>query len=205
MVIGVLKEIKAEENRVAITPAGVEIIVQQGYQVVLESSAGEASGFDDSRYEKVGAQIISMPNDIFNRSEMILRVKEPQPSEFELLQKGQIYFSYLHLAASEKITDIMLKSGVVGIGYETIQTSNRSLPLLKTMGEVAGPMVIQVGAKYLELTKGGNGIRIGGVPGVNPATVLILGGGVVGFNAAKKACGVSANVYVLEVDLDRQR
>jgi alanine dehydrogenase len=205
MIVGVLKEIKAEEKRVAITPAGVEIMVQQEHQVILESGAGEASGFDDSQYEMVGAQIVSFTDDIFNRSEMILRVKEPQPSEYNLLQKGQIYFSYLHLAASEKITNIMLKSDVVGIGYETIQTSNRSLPLLKPMSEVAGPMAIQEGDKYLEMTQGGNGMLIGGVPGVNPASVLILGGGVVGLNAAKMACGLGASVYVLEVDLDKQR
>jgi len=205
MIVGVLKEIKPEENRVAITPAGAEIMAQHGHQLLLESDAGKASGFENAGYEKAGAKIISRPDDIFSRSEMILRVKEPQPSEYKLLRKGQIYFSYLHLAASSKVTDVMINSGVVGIAYETIQARNGSLPLLKPMSEVAGPMAIQEGAKYLEMSQGGHGILLGGVPGVDPATVLILGGGVVGLNAAKMACGLGSKVYVLDVDLNRLR
>jgi alanine dehydrogenase len=205
MIVGVLKEIKAEENRVAITPAGTEIMVQKGHQLLFESNAGKASGFEDAEYEKAGATISQSAKDIFNQSEMILRVKEPQSSEYDLLQKGQIYFSYLHLAASPKVAAVMAESGGVGIAYETIQAENGSLPLLKPMSEVAGPMAVQEGAKYLEMAQGGHGILLGGVPGVDPATVVILGGGVVGCNAAKMACGLGAKVYVVEVDLNRQR
>jgi alanine dehydrogenase len=205
MIVGVLKEIKADENRVAVTPAGLEILKHNGHTVLIEKEAGKPSGFADADYEQAGAEIVSEPKDIFNRSELILRVKEPQASEYELLRESQIYFSYLHLAASEKVARTFMKSGSIGIGYETVKKANGSLPLLTPMGEVAGPMAIQEGAKYLEMAQGGHGVLLGGVPGVDPATVLILGGGVVGLSAAKMASGLGANVYILDNDLERLR
>jgi alanine dehydrogenase len=205
MIVGIPKEIKADENRVAMTPAGVEIMKQHRHTVLIEKQAGKPSGFQDSDYEHAGAEIMASPKDIFNRSEMILRVKEPQPSEFDEFKEGQIYFSYLHLAASEKLTHKLIETGSINIAYETIQKDDGSLPLLKPMSEVAGPMAIQEGAKYLEMAQGGHGVLLGGVPGVDPATVVIIGGGVVGGNAAKMASGLGANVYVLDIDLERLR
>jgi alanine dehydrogenase len=205
MIIGVLKEIKAEENRVSLSPGGVEFMRQNGHSILLEKDAGRPSGFDNARYREAGAEIAEGPEEIFDRAEMILRVKEPQPSEFKLLKKGQIYFAYLHLAASEDVTRAMLDRGTINIAYETIQKENGSLPLLKPMSEVAGPMAIQQGAKYLEMAQGGHGVLLGGVPGVDPATVVIIGGGGVGINAAKLACGLGAKVYILDIDLNRLR
>ena len=205
MIIGVLKEIKADENRVALSPGGVEFLRQNGHLILVEKNAGKPSGFNDGLYEKAGAEIVKRPESVFGRAEMILRVKEPQPSEYNFLKKGQIYFAYLHLAASEEVTRIMLDSGMIGIAYETIQKDNGSLPLLKPMSEVAGDMAIQQGAKYLEMAQGGQGVLLGGVPGVDPATVVILGGGVVGINAAKLASGLGAKVYILDIDLNRLR
>jgi alanine dehydrogenase len=203
MIIGVLKEIKAEENRVSLSPGGVEFMRQKGHAVLVEKNAGRASGFGNAVYKGAGAEIVEKPAEIFSRAEMILRVKEPQPSEFKLLKKGQIYFAYLHLAASEAVTRAMIDHQIISIAYETIQMEDGSLPLLKPMSEVAGPMAIQEGAKYLEMAQGGQGVLLGGVPGVDPATVVIIGGGVVGINAAKMACGLGAKVYILDVDLDR--
>lgn len=205
MIVGIPKEIKADENRVAMTPAGVEIMKQNRHTVLIEKQAGKPSGFEDADYEHAGAEIVASSKDIFNRSEMILRVKEPQPSEFDDLKEGQIYFSYLHLAASEKLARTLIETGSINIAYETIQKDDGSLPLLKPMSEVAGPMAIQEGAKYLEMAQGGHGVLLGGVPGVDPATVAILGGGVVGGNAAQMASGLGANVYVLDIDLERLR
>jgi alanine dehydrogenase len=205
MIVGIPKEIKADENRVAMTPAGVEIMKQHRHTVLIEKQAGEPSGFEDADYEHAGAEIVASSKDIFNRSEMILRVKEPQTSEFDDLKEDQIYFSYLHLAASEKLTHTLIDTGSINIAYETIQKEDGSLPLLKPMSEVAGPMAIQQGAKYLEMAQGGHGVLLGGVPGVDPATVVILGGGVVGGNAANMASGLGANVYVLDIDLERLR
>ena len=205
MIVGVLKEIKADENRVSLTPGGVEVICQCGHTVLVEKNAGRASGFGNALYKQAGAEIVNRAPEIFDRSEMILRVKEPQPFEFEYLKKGQIYFAYLHLAASESVTQAMIKSGAVGIAYETIQKADGTLPLLTPMSEVAGPMAIQEGAKYLEMAQGGHGILLGGVPGVDPGTVMIIGGGAVGINAAKMASGLGAKVYILDVDLDRLR
>jgi alanine dehydrogenase len=205
MIIGVLKEIKAEENRVSLSPGGVEFMRQNGHSILLEKDAGRPSGFDNARYKEAGAEIAERPEEVFDRAEMILRVKEPQPSEFKLLKKGQIYFAYLHLAASEDLIREMLDRGTINIAYETIQKENGSLPLLKPMSEVAGPMAIQQGAKYLEMAQGGQGVLLGGVPGVDPATVVIIGGGVVGINAAKLACGLGAKVYILDIDLNRLR
>ncbi len=205
MIIGVLKEIKAEENRVSLSPGGVEFMRQNGHSILLEKDAGRPSGFDNARYREAGAKIAEGPEEVFDRAEMILRVKEPQPSEFKLLKKGQIYFAYLHLAASEDVTRAMLDRGTINIAYETIQKEDGSLPLLKPMSEVAGPMAIQQGAKYLEMAQGGHGVLLGGVPGVDPATVVIIGGGGVGINAAKLACGLGAKVYILDIDLNRLR
>jgi len=205
MIVGILKEIKADENRVSLTPGGVEVICQWGHTVLVEKNAGWASGFGNALYKQAGADVVNTAAEIFDRSEMILRVKEPQPFEFEYLKKGQIYFAYLHLAASESVTQAMIKSGAVGIAYETIQKADGTLPLLTPMSEVAGPMAIQEGAKYLEMAQGGHGILLGGVPGVDPGTVMIIGGGAVGINAAKMASGLGAKVYILDVDLDRLR
>ena len=205
MIVGIPKEIKADENRVAMTPAGVEFMKLHRHTVLIEKQAGNPSGFEDADYEHAGAEIVASSKEIFNRSEMILRVKEPQSSEFDDLKEGQIYFSYLHLAASEKLAHKLIETGSINIAYETIQKDDGSLPLLKPMSEVAGPMAIQEGAKYLEMAQGGHGVLLGGVPGVDPATVVILGGGVVGGNAAKMASGLGANVYVLDIDLERLR
>jgi alanine dehydrogenase len=205
MIIGIQKEIKRDENRVAITPAGAEILCRHGHEVQIETGAGIASGFTDSDYAKTGAHIVDTPNNIFNQAEMLLRVKEPQPSEVDQLRENQIYFAYLHLATSAQVTNALMHRGVVAIAYETVQTADGSLPLLIPSSEVSGPMAIQEGAKYLEMAQGGHGVLLGGVPGVEPATVLIIGGGVVGLSAAKMACGLGAKVYVLDIDLDRLR
>jgi alanine dehydrogenase len=189
MIVGIPKEIKADENRVAITPAGAEIIQQHGHKVLVETGAGRPSGFENLAYEQAGAEIVAASADIFRRAEMILRVKAPDASEYAFLQEGQIYFAYLHLAASSALTRAMLQSGCIGIAYETIQKADGSLPLLTPMGEVAGPMAIQEGAKYLERAQGGHGVLLGGVPGVDPGTVLIIGGGVVGLSAARWPAG----------------
>jgi len=205
MIVGILKEIKAEENRVCMSPGGVEFMRQHGHQILVEKNAGKASGFTNATYQKAGAEIADSPADIFKRAKMIMRVKEPQPFELKLIRKGQIYFSYLHLAASEELTRALAKSKAVCIAYETIQKVDGSLPLLTPMSEVAGPMAIQQGAKYLEMAQGGHGVLLGGVPGVDPGTVAIIGGGAVGINAAKMASGLGAKVYILDVDLDRLR
>lgn len=205
MNIGVLKETKAEENRAAITPAGVEVMSQHGHTILVESNTGLKSGFDDASYAEAGAEIVENVTDIVDRAQMILRVKAPRPSEFGLLRKDQIYFSYLHLAASGKLVFAMMESGAIGIAYETVQKPDGSLPLLTPMSEVAGPMAVQEGAKYLEMAQGGHGVLLGGVPGVDPGTVVIIGGGVVGANAARTACGLGAKVYILENSLNRLR
>jgi alanine dehydrogenase len=205
MIVGVLKEIKAEENRVSLSPGGVEVMRQNGHAVMVEKNAGSASGFGNALYKAAGAEIVDSPKDILKKAEMIMRVKEPLPSEFELIKKDQIYFAYLHLAASEDVTRAIIKAGSINIAYETIQKADGSLPLLTPMSEVAGPMAIQEGAKYLEMAQGGHGVLLGGVPGVDPGTVMIIGGGAVGINAAKMACGLGAKVYILDIDLDRLR
>jgi alanine dehydrogenase len=205
MIIGIPKEIKTEENRVSLTPAGVEILKQSGHVVLLEENAGVGSGFEDAAYVEAGAEMVDTPREVFARSELILRVKEPQHSEYKLLKEDQIYFAYLHLAASEEVTQALVNAGSVNIAYETVQKDNGSLPLLTPMSEIAGPMAIQQGAKYLEMAQGGHGVLLGGVPGVDPGTVVILGGGVVGIHAARTACGLGAKVYILDVDLDRLR
>ena len=205
MIVGILKEIKPEENRISMTPAGVEIMVQNGHQVLVEQNAGVGSGFQDETYIKAGARIIGTPQEIYNQAEMVMHVKEPQPSEYGLIREGQIVFTYLHLAAEEKLTNALIDSKAVCIAYETIQKADGSLPLLTPMSEVAGRMAIQQGAKYLEMAQGGHGVLLGGVPGVDPGTVLVIGGGVVGINAAKMACGLGAKVYILDMNLERLR
>jgi len=205
MIIGILKEIKKEENRVSMTPGGVELMKGNGHTVLVEKGAGINSGFEDSFYKKHGARIVRTPEEIYRRSDMVMHVKEPQPSEFKHIRPGQIVFTYLHLAAEKRLTQALIKSGAVNIAYETIQKKDGSLPLLTPMSEVAGRMSVQQGSKYLEMEHGGHGILLGGVPGVDPGTVLILGGGVVGTHAAKTACGLGAKVYILEKDLERMR
>ena len=205
MIVGILKEIKTEENRVCMTPAGVEVMKANGHSVLVEKDAGNGSGFDDAMYINAGAEIVDTPKAIFDRSDMVMHVKEPLPSEYELIREGQIVFTYLHLAAAEELTHALIKSKAVCIAYETIQKPDRSLPLLTPMSEVAGRMAIQQGAKYLEMAQGGHGVLLGGVPGVDPGNVVVIGGGIVGVNAAKMACGLGAKVYILDMNLDRLR
>jgi len=205
MIVGILKEIKAEENRVSMTPAGVEVLRQDGHTVLVEASAGIGSGLSDLEYAAHGAEIVLSAREMFTRADMVMHVKEPLETEYALIRKDQIIFTYLHLAAAEGLTRALIASGSVALAYETIQKPDGSLPLLTPMSEVAGRMAIQQGAKYLEMAQGGDGILLGGVPGVDPGMVLIIGGGVVGINAAKMACGLGARVYVLDTDLDRLR
>lgn len=205
MIIGVLREIKTEENRVAVIPAGAEIMVHNGHTVLVEAGAGKGSGFSDGAYLEHGAEIVTSPEKIFARAEMIMHVKEPQPSEYGLIRENQIIFTYLHLAADEQQTRALVKSKAVCIAYETIQKDDGSLPLLTPMSEVAGRMSVQEAAKYLEMCQGGLGILLGGVTGVDPGNVLVIGGGVVGVNAAKMACGLGAKVTILDTNLDKLR
>jgi len=205
MIVGILKEIKVEENRVSMTPAGVEVLRMNNHSVLVEKGAGVNSGFRNSLYEKAGAEIVATPKEIFERADMVMHVKEPLPQEYDLIRKNQIVFTYLHLAAAEELTHALIKSKSICIAYETIQCANGSLPLLTPMSEVAGRMAIQQGAKYLEMAQGGEGVLLGGVPGVDPGTVIVLGGGVVGTNAAKMACGLGAKVYLLDMNLERLR
>jgi alanine dehydrogenase len=205
MIIGILKEIKTEENRVSMTPAGVEVMIQNGHTLLVEKDGGKGSGFEDEDYIKVGAEMVATPQEIFERAEMVMHVKEPLPAEYDLIRENQIVFTYLHLAAAEELTHALIKSKSINIAYETIQKADGSLPLLTPMSEVAGRMATQQGAKYLEMAQGGHGVLLGGVPGVDPGTVVIIGGGVVGVNAAKMACGLGAKVYILDMNLDRLR
>jgi len=205
MVIGVPKEVKAAEHRVALVPAGVEALVRAGHTVVVEHGAGEGSGFDDAAYERAGAEVVGTAEAVWRRAEMILKVKEPVESEWPLMRRGQVVFTYFHFAASEALTRAVMDAGIVAIAYETVQLPTGELPLLTPMSEVAGRMAVQEGAKYLEKFYGGRGILLGGVPGVEPATVVILGGGIVGSNAARVAAGLGARVVILDVSLNRLR
>ena len=205
MIVGILREIKTEENRVSMTPAGVEVMAHHGHTVLVEKNAGTGSGFSDAAYEKAGATLIDTPAKIFAKADMVMHVKEPLPAEYDLIREGQIVFTYLHLAADEPQTKALVKSKAVCIAYETIQKADGSLPLLTPMSEVAGRMAVQQGAKYLEMSQGGQGVLLGGVPGVDPGTVVVIGGGTVGVNAAKMACGLGAKVYLLDMNLDRLR
>jgi alanine dehydrogenase len=205
MIIGVPKEIKSDESRVSLLPVGAELLVQDGHKVLVQKGAGKASGFRDKEYENAGAQIVKSAGEIFKKSDLIIKVKEPQESEIALLRKGQIVFTYFHFAASHSLTESCLKSGITAIAYETLEDDKGRLPLLTPMSEIAGKMSIQEGAKYLEKPMEGRGILLGGVPGVSPANVVILGGGVVGTNAAKIAAGLGANVVIMDINIDRLR
>lgn len=205
MIVGILKEIKSEENRVCMTPAGAEIMAQNGHQVLVEKSAGVGSAFSDEMYKAVGAEIVDTPDEVYARSEMVMHVKEPQPQEYKLIRENQIVFTYFHFAASEELTRAMIARKAVCVAYETIVDNAGTLPLLTPMSEVAGRMAIQQAAKYLERAQGGRGLLLGGVPGVDPANVLVIGGGVVGTHAAQMACGLGAKVFLLDMSLPRLR
>lgn len=205
MQIGVPKEIKTNENRVALVPAGAEALVAAGHQVLVETGAGEGSGFSDTDYTDVGAQIGADADAVWAAADMILKVKEPIAPEWPRIRRGQTLFTYFHFAADERLTQAHVDSGATCIAYETVELPNRELPLLIPMSEVAGRMAVQEGAKYLEKLYGGRGVLLGGVPGVPPAKVVILGGGIVGINAAKMAAGMGAKVVVLDISLDRLR
>jgi alanine dehydrogenase len=205
MLVGVPKEVKDHEFRVSVTPSGVREYERRGHQVLVQRGAGEGSGFTDPEYAAVGAELVDTAEEVFARSGMIVKVKEPVPSEFALLQPGQLLFTYLHLAADEALTRTLMRNGVKAVAYETVQLENGMLPLLTPMSEVAGRMSVQVGAHHLEKAYGGNGTLLGGIPGVPGAHVAIVGGGVVGANAAQIALGMGANVTVVDKSLDRLR
>ena len=205
MIIGVPIEIKNYENRVALTPAGAKELVKRGHVVYVQTKAGNGSGFTDEEYIDAGAKILSSIEETYDIAEMIMKVKEPIESEYKLIKKDQLVFTYFHFASGEALTHAMIDSGSICLAYETVEKSDRSLPLLVPMSEVAGRMSIQEGAKYLEKPMGGRGILLGGVPGVRPAKVLILGGGVVGTNAAKMAAGMGADVTIMDISLPRLR
>lgn len=205
MIIGVPKEIKKDESRVALLPVGAETLTKHGHLVLIEKSAGIGSGIYDTEYRDAGAKIMQKAGAIFERADMIIKVKEPQPSEIRMIRKDQVIFTYFHFAASRALTKGMIRTGAVCIAYETMEEVDGTLPLLTPMSEVAGRMAVQEGAKYLERPMEGRGILLGGVPGVEPANVVIIGGGVVGTNAAKMAAGLGANVTLLDVDLERLR
>lgn len=205
MIIGIPKEIKNNENRVALTPAGTQELVKRGHTVYVQSTAGNESGFNDDEYIKAGGTIINTASEIFGIAEMIIKVKEPIEQEYALIRKNQLIFTYFHFASYEPLAKAMAASGATCLAYETVERSDGSLPLLIPMSEVAGRMAIQEGAKYLEKPLKGRGILLGGVPGVKPAKVLILGGGVVGTNAAKIASGMGAEVIITDVNLTRLR
>jgi alanine dehydrogenase len=205
MIIGVPKEIKTNENRIALVPAGAEALIHTGHTVLIERGAGEGSGFEDEQYAAVGARIVREVDDVWREAEMIMKVKEPIAQEYRRIRRDQILFTYFHFAADEELTQALIRSGAVAIAYETVQLPSGELPLLTPMSEVAGRMAIQAGAKYLEKYFGGRGMLLGGVPGVAPADVVILGGGVVGINAAKMAAGMGAHVRILDLSLNRLR
>jgi alanine dehydrogenase len=205
MIVGLPKEIKSDEYRVAMLPVGAEELTVAGHTVLVERGAGQGSGIADAQYLAAGATIVERADEIWSRADLVVKVKEPQPSEWPHLRKGQTVFTYFHFAADEELTHAILRSGITAIAYETLRDSRNNLPLLTPMSEVAGRMSIQEGAKYLERPQEGRGILLAGVPGVAPAEVAILGGGVVGSNAAKVAAGLGANVKILDVNLDRLR
>lgn len=200
---GIPKEIKAGETRVALTPDSVNMLTNKGLTVTIEAGAGEMSGFEDEQYIQAGAKIANSPKEVWESSNIIVKVKEPQRSEFEFFREDLVIFSYLHLAVEEELSKQLLKKKVCAIAAETVQTENGELPLLRPMSEVAGRMAIQIGARFLEKQKGGSGVLLGGVPGVQPGKVVVIGGGVVGTNAAKVACGMGADVSVLDINSKR--
>lgn len=205
MIIGVPREVKPDEYRVALLPVGAEELVRRGHRVLVEAGAGLGSGLKDEDYRAVGAELIDGPQEIFAQADVVVKVKEPQPSEWPLIRQGQVVFTYFHFAASRELTEALLATGAVCVAYETLEDQRGRLPLLTPMSEVAGRMSIQEGAKYLERPQMGRGILLGGVPGVAPAWITILGGGVVGANAAKIAAGFGANVSLLDINMDRLR
>ncbi|MFP3914670.1 MAG: alanine dehydrogenase [Actinomycetota bacterium] len=205
MIVGVPKEVKTAEQRVALTPVGVRELTDRGHTVLVEKSAGDGSSIHDSEYEAQGGRIVPSAADIFAEAEMVLKVKEPQQSEVDMFREGQLLFTFLHLAAYPRLAERLLRKGIVGIGYETVQLGDRSLPLLAPMSEIAGRMATQVGAYFLEAAQGGRGILLGGVAGVRPARVLVVGAGMAGSNAAVIAAGMQAEVTVLDVDVDKLR
>lgn len=203
MIIGVPKEIKNNENRISMIPFGVEELTKAGHQVLVENNGGLGSGFTNEQYIAAGATIIDTAAEIFAKADMIVKVKEPQPVELEMIREGQIVFTYFHFAADRQLTLDFLKTKAIAIAYETVETDDRDLPLLVPMSEVAGRMAVQEGAKCLEANAGGRGVLMSGVPGVEPATVVVLGGGIVGANATKLAAGLGAKVYILDISPNR--
>ncbi len=204
MKIGIPREIKPQEARVALIPSGAKLLVRQGHEVIVERQAGSDCGYPDEEYQAAGARLVDTPESVFERAELIVKVKEPMPREFPLLRSGQILFTYLHLAANRPLTEALLASGVTAVGYETV-TAGRHLPLLEPMSEIAGRMSVIVGAYFLARHQGGKGVLLGGVPGVLPGRVVVIGGGTSGLNAARMAMGLGAEVTILEVDMDRMR
>lgn len=204
MIIGVPKEIKEQEQRVALLPSGTNELTKHGHSVLVETNAGLGSGYSDQDYVKAGAEIVEQAKEVFARSDMIVKVKEPLKAEFPLLRRGQILFTYLHLAASKSLTEALLKSGVTGVAYETIQVDHR-LPLLEPMSEIAGRMSVVMGANFLAKYNGGSGVLLGGVPGVLPGRVVVVGGGTSGVNALRMAKGLGAAVTILDIDVERLR
>ncbi len=205
MIIGLPRETKADENRVALLPVGAEALVQSGHRLLVESGAGRPSGALDEEYAAAGAEIVSVAEEVYGPAELVVKVKEPLEEEYPLLRPGQMVFCYFHFAATRELTEAVRDSGITAVAYETVQLSDGALPLLIPMSEVAGRMAVQEGAKYLESPQGGRGTLLSGVPGVAPADVVILGGGIVGANAARIAAGLGANVFVLDIDLERLR
>jgi alanine dehydrogenase len=205
MIVGIPREVKPDEYRVALLPVGAELLTCDGHTVLLERGAGLGSGFDDAAYADAGATLVDGPDEVLARADLIVKVKEPQPPEISRLERGRMVFCYFHFAASRTLTEGCLAAGITAVAYETLQDARGRLPLLTPMSEVAGKMSIQEGAKYLEKPMMGRGILLGGVAGVEPANVLILGGGVVGSNAARVAAGLGANVVVMDTNLDRLR
>ena len=204
MIIGVPKEIKADENRIAITPGAVTAFIAQGHEVLIESTAGTGSGIGDGEFQLLGAEIVGTAREIYERAEMVYKVKEPQPAEYDLLKEGQILFAYLHLAAAPEVTRVLMDKKVVAVAYETVIVDG-TIPMLAPMSEIAGRMATQIGAHFLEKSNGGRGVLLGGVPGVHAADVVILGGGIVGMNAARIAMGMGAKVTVIDINLQRLR
>ncbi|HET8548032.1 MAG TPA: alanine dehydrogenase [Bryobacteraceae bacterium] len=205
MIIGVPKEVKDHETRVGLIPAGAAALVEAGHQVLVQAGAGAASSLPDHEYAEAGARIVPTAADAWNKADLVVKVKEPQPSEYALLRPGLVLFTYLHLAPLPELTQKLIDARVTAIAYETIREHDGSLPLLTPMSEVAGRMAVQVGAQYLEAPNGGRGILLGGIPGVAPANVVIIGGGVVGHNAARMACGLGAHVTIIDRNLERLR
>ena len=205
MIIGVPREIKTNENRIALAPAGSEALVTSGHTVLVERGAGMGAGFTDEAYESTGAAVVDTAEEVWERADMIMKVKEPIEPEWPRMRDGQLIFTYFHFAASEELTRAVIDSGAVANAYETVQLPSRELPLLTPMSEVAGRMAVQEGAKYLEKYYGGRGVLLGGVPGVEPGTTVVLGGGVVGMNAARMAAGLGSQVVILDISLNRLR